>query len=221
VEKVEDKFTNNIPSSISEISSTGLSGFELDALKEIANIGSGNASIVLSSLLNKRVDLTIPSLHVVNINQVNKEFENKKGLFVGIFSRIKQGMDGNVFIFMPTNAALKLVSLIKKKELGNKEVISEEDEQILKKLSSVISSAYITGIAKFFEENIVYSEPVILSAEANTLLDSILVRLDKKENILLVNISFDVSKDVEGDFTLVLTMSSLTPLLEKVKKKFT
>jgi chemotaxis protein CheC len=218
---VEKKFVNSIPSSIPEKSFVNLTEFELDALKEIANIGSGNASIVLSSLLNKRVDLTIPSLQVVNIDQANIEFGKKTGLFIGIFSRIKQGMDGNVFIFMPTISALKFVSLIKKKELGNKEVISEEDELILKKLSSVISSAYINGIAKFFEENIVYSEPVVLSAEANTLLDSILVRLDKKENILLVNISFDVSKEIAGDFTLVLTMSSLSPLLAKVKKKFT
>lgn len=197
-----------------------LSDYEFDALKEVANIGSGNASIALSSIFKKKVNLSIPNLQVVNISNMSNEFNKQEGIVVGVFSRIQEGMDGNVFMFLPTTSALKFVAALKNEDLGTKQVLSHEDEDMLKKISSVLYSAYITGIANFFEQKILFSPPNVISTPGNTLLDSILVRMDKKENILIIDVTFEIEGvSIKGDFTLVLTMNSLSPMLLKIKQK--
>jgi chemotaxis protein CheC len=199
-----------------------VSAIELDALKEVANIGSGNASIALSSIFNKRVNISTPIVQIVQLDNIPKDFKNENGIVVGVYSRLLEGMEGNVVIFFPTSAALKFVSVLKGHELGNKEVLNKDEEDLLRKVSSVIYTAYISGLATFFEQKIIFSDPDLISSYSNTFLDSILSRLDQKENILIININFVIEDtEINGDFTLVLTMNSLAPLLTKINKKMT
>ena len=45
--------------------STQYTDLQLDALRELANIGSGNASTALSSMLGRSVDITVPAARVL------------------------------------------------------------------------------------------------------------------------------------------------------------
>src|SRR3989339_616029 len=119
-----------------------ISEYELDSLKELANIGSGNASMALSSIFKRKVSISIPSVDVFQKSQLMDMDEDN--MVVGIFSKLREGMDGNVFLFLPVQSALKFVSVIKNEYVTNKEVLTNEDEEILKKVSCVIYSAYIT-----------------------------------------------------------------------------
>lgn len=196
-----------------------LTDMELDALKEVANIGSGNASMALSSIFNKRVNISIPDLQILKMSQITDSFKNDKSTMIGIFSRFKEGMDGNVFLFLPTEAALNFVSSLKGEASGNKQVFSKDDEIVLKKASSIIYSAYITGIAKFFEQRIIFSEPDVISALGSSVIESLLVRIDKQESLMMLNVNFVVEDlTISGEFTMAITLNSLAPLLTKIRK---
>lgn len=51
-----------------------LSPFEQDALGEIGNISFGSAATALSTLLSQKVDITTPTVSVVNVNELESEF---------------------------------------------------------------------------------------------------------------------------------------------------
>ena len=73
---------------------------------------------------------------------------------------------------------------------------------------------------EFFEQKIIFQSPNIVSTLGDSIIDFILLKIGKKENILLVKIGFEVENtSVKGDFMLVFTMSSLSPLLKKLKQK--
>ncbi|MFH2020291.1 MAG: chemotaxis protein CheC [archaeon] len=209
-----------MPTEITGANFGGLTGFEADALKEVANIGSGNASMALSAIFGKKVNISVPEMQIVQSSKMAKSMSNDN-IVIGICSRLKEGIDGNVFIFFPSTSAIKFVSILKKEPSEGKEVMTQEDEALLKKITSVIYSAYITSIAKFFEQRIVFSEPELISNAGSSIIDSILVRIDKKENLVVIKVDFEIDAEmINGDFTLALTVSSLAPLLGKLKQKF-
>lgn len=51
-----------------------LSPFEQDALGEIGNISFGSAATALSTLLSRKVDITTPTVSVVNVSELENEF---------------------------------------------------------------------------------------------------------------------------------------------------
>ncbi|MGI6185249.1 MULTISPECIES: flagellar motor switch phosphatase FliY [Bacillales] len=51
-----------------------LSEFEQDALGEIGNISFGSAATALSTLLNQKVDITTPTVSMVHVHDLEKEF---------------------------------------------------------------------------------------------------------------------------------------------------
>ncbi|MBN1793042.1 chemotaxis protein CheC [Candidatus Woesearchaeota archaeon] len=199
-----------------------ISSFELDALKETANIGTGHATIALSALMNRKVNITIPNTTLVSVHEVGGKITSANEAVVGIYSKMRQGIAGNIVIILPTSCAYRLIDFINKKAEGEqkKDILNKEDIATLKKLGSLLYSAYLTALANFFEQNIVFQKPNIVSTFGDSIVDFILVQIGEQEKVLLISINFDVEgTDIKGDFVLLFTLTSLSPLLENLKKK--
>jgi chemotaxis protein CheC len=198
-----------------------LSDFEIDALKETANIGTGHASIALSALMNKKVNINIPTTDVVNMHEVYSKVAQEKETVVGIYSKVKEGMNGNIIMLLPLGCAMKLVREINSDNTEEiKDSLKEKDVTVLKKLGSVLYSAYLSALANFFEQNIIFQTPSIVSTFGDSIIDFILLQVGEQEKVLLITINFTVEDtDINGNFLLLFTISSLFPLLGKLKKK--
>ncbi|MBY6828980.1 chemotaxis protein CheC, partial [Clostridium botulinum] len=46
---------------------------QLDALKEVSNIGTGNAATALSQLLGRKIDMNVPDINIVPFEEVMEE----------------------------------------------------------------------------------------------------------------------------------------------------
>jgi len=200
---------------------TDLSDFELDALKETANIGTGHASIALSALMNRKVNINIPQTNVVSVHEVYSQIARANETLVGIYSKVKEGMSGNVVMLLPIDCAFKLINHLNPAEGGlQKESLKDKDIIILKKLGSVLYSAYLSALANFFEQNIRFQTPSVVSTFGDSIIDFILVQIGEKEKVLLITINFDVEgTDIDGNFILLFTLNSLSPLLQRLKTK--
>ena len=54
-----------------------LSNIQLDALKEVSNIGAGNAATALSMMLGKKIEMTVPSVNMIKLSEMyNDEAES-------------------------------------------------------------------------------------------------------------------------------------------------
>ncbi|MBN2053016.1 chemotaxis protein CheC [Candidatus Woesearchaeota archaeon] len=198
-----------------------LSSFEIDALKETANIGTGNASIALSALLNQKVLLTLPETNIINAEEVSKKISGQNQSLVGIYTKAKEGLDGNILLLFPITDALNLIENVRKGgSTEKKDSLSGEDLIIMKKLGAVLCSAYLTSLAKFFEQRIIFQQPNVISVLGDSIADFMISQIGDKEKVLLITVGFNTeSKKVNGDFVLLFTLSSLNPLLQKLKQK--
>src|SRR5690625_2508843 len=89
-----------------------LSNIEKDVLREIGNIGAGNAATSLSSLINKQVRMEVPSVKLVTINEMMEVIGGPERLIAAILFRIEGEVTGTVYFVLPLEEAEDLIQQI-------------------------------------------------------------------------------------------------------------
>ena len=182
-----------------EDNNPGLSigSLDLDALKETANIGTGNASIALSNIFKKKVRITLPSIKLSKPTEIAGFIAGPKEMIVGIYSKIREGMEGNIVMLMPISAAMDITKTFIPEESYDKNKLSEQDKALLKKVGVAVYSSYLTSLARFFEKKIIFAPPNVISTFGESILDFVLLNVSGAEDVLVIKLGFDIERSEE------------------------
>lgn len=134
-----------------------LTPLQMDALKEVGNIGTGNAATALSQLLNKKVDMTVPNVNVVPFDDIFTRIGGDE-IVVGVVVRVLGDTPGNILFVFEKEMALDIVeTLTGKKE----EYLSEMGYSVVCELGNIVSSSYMNAISRFTNLVITPSVPAV------------------------------------------------------------
>lgn len=187
-----------------------------DFLKEIASIGAGNASTLLSKLIGKKVNTTVSTFDMVSPKNIPKIVNASKRLVVVQYASIGGELGGTVLLVFPRESALSLVDLLRKKELGTTEWLSEEDQDILKGVSRSLVVCYLNAIQGFLNIRLQPGELRVFSTFGETITDLIDLALKKKtKQVFYLNTKLSIKPNVEGEFNFLLDEGLSSYLLEK------
>ena len=89
-----------------------LNAFHLDILKEIGNIGAGNAATALAKLLDKKVDMKVPQIRIRGISDVNEVLGGAETPVVGILLEVLGDITGYILFVLEQDAACFLVNIL-------------------------------------------------------------------------------------------------------------
>ena len=84
----------------------------IDVLKEIGNVGTGNAATALATMLNAKVDIGLPQCEMVPFSQITRGFSDPEELVVGVLVQLSGDMDGFIMMVLTEDAAFELLTLI-------------------------------------------------------------------------------------------------------------
>ena len=108
-----------------------LSPAQLDALREIGNIGAGNSATALSQIINRRIDMNVPRVSMVPLDKVPDLVGGPDAIVVGIFLRVYGKAPGNILFLLPQKSAYYLVDTLMGKKHGETEKLDYMDESAL------------------------------------------------------------------------------------------
>ena len=187
-----------------------------DFLKEIASIGAGNASTLLSKLTGKEVNTTVSTFDMVSPKNIPKIVNASKRLVVVQYASIGGELGGTVLLVFPRENALSLVDLLRKREQGTTEWLSEEDQDILKGVSRSLVVCYLNAIQGFLNTKLQPSELRIFSTFGETITDLIDLTLKKRtKQVFYLNTKLSIKPNIEGEFFFLLDENLSSFLLEK------
>src|SRR5690625_6712070 len=89
-----------------------LSGIQMDVLREIGNIGAGNAATSMSELIDKRVDMKVPSVKIVSFDEIVDIVGGPEQLIVALLFKIYGEAPGSVYFILSIEEAESLVKQI-------------------------------------------------------------------------------------------------------------
>ncbi|GAA0495743.1 CheY-P phosphatase CheC [Salinibacillus aidingensis] len=89
--------------------SFSFSSLHLDILKEIGNIGSGNATTSLSALLNRKIQMKVPEVNIVSFDEMMDMTGGPEKEIASIFVKIQGDISGSMFFVLPPHEASMLI----------------------------------------------------------------------------------------------------------------
>lgn len=130
---------------------TPITSLHLDVLKEIGNIGAAHAATALSELLQKKIDMQVPSVKMVSFDEMMDIAGGAEEMVVGIFLRIEGDADGSMFFILPVEQANSFIrGLIHDDtfDLYNPPV-SELGLSAMQEMGNILSGSYLSALSDF------------------------------------------------------------------------
>lgn len=191
---------------------------QYDVLKEIGNIGAGNATTALSQLINTKIDMDVPKVQLLSFIDLPDILGGAESLVVGILLTIQGEIEGSMMFILELNSAHRLVNILMKKEIGSFGDFTEMDLSALKEIGNIISGAYLSSLSTLTNLFIQASIPHMAIDMAGAILSVPAIQFGKLgDKALLIQSKFgEEDKEVSGYFILIPTLDSYEKIMESL-----
>ena len=195
-----------------------LSPVQLDALREIGNVGAGNSATALSQIINHRIDMNVPEVSIVPLGDVPELVGGPDAMVVGVFLRVYGSAPGNILFLLPRESAFLLVDMIMGKPRGTTQTLDFMDESALMEIGNILAGAYLNALFNLTQLSLLPSIPALAMDMAGAILSVVLIQLGQMgDHALVIETEFKTDEEgIKGHFFLVPDPGSLDTMLTAV-----
>lgn len=195
-----------------------LSASQLDALREIGNVGAGNSATALSQVINHRIDMNVPKVAMIPLEAVPDLVGGPDAIVVGIFLRVYGKAPSNILFLLPQKSAFYLVDTLMGKPHGSTTSLDAIEQSALMEIGNILSGAYLNAFFTFTKITMLPSIPALAMDMAGAILNVVLAQLGQMGDRALVIETEFLSEDdgINGQFFLVPDPGSLNTIINAV-----
>jgi chemotaxis protein CheC len=178
---------------------------QLDVLKEIGNIGSGNATTALSEMIDKRIDMNVPVVRILEFKDLADVIGGAENPIVGILLGIEQDVNGMIMFVLEQSSAHNLVNMLMRREIDSFSDFDEMDFSALNEIGNIISGAYLRSIATLTNLTMTATVPNLAIDMAGAILSVPAIEFGKVgDSALMIQSEFgDDNNKVVGYFIFI------------------
>lgn len=191
-----------------------LSSMHLDVLKEIGNIGSGNAATSLAEMLNIMVDITVPNVKLLEFNDAVEFLGGPENIVIGMLVRLSGDISGMMLYVIQEAFAANLSKSILGKESFSIMELDEMDSSLISEVGNIMSASYVNAIASLSGMFIDISVPSLCVDMAGAILSVPAIEFSQiGDKVLFIDDSFVMGdNEVRSNMILVPELASLNKL---------
>ena len=201
-----------------------ISSMHLDVLREIGNIGAGHAATALSKLLNKKIEMKIPSVEVVSFDEMMNLAGGAENVVACVFLRLEGDVTGSMFFVLSLDQAAHFVYLMtgEKTSLVHNLSLSEIGFSALQELGNILTGSYLSALSDFTQLQLYPSVPSLVIEMAGAVISFGLLEVSKVcDDVIVINTTLleeegDKMKSVEGQFFLLPDPPSLHVIFDSL-----
>ncbi len=184
-------------------------------LQEIANIGSGNATTAVANMLGLRMNMSVPQVQFIPVEEIGTSIGGEENIVVGIFLEVELDIEGSLMFIMDMPSAHHLVNRLLMRPSDYEGELDDMDLSAIKEMGNIIASSYLTAIATLTNMTISPSIPYIAVDMAAAILNVPAVQFGMMGDKALI-IRTDISDEVEisGYFILMPEGESYDKILK-------
>ena len=196
-----------------------LNNMRYDILREVGNIGAGNATTALSQLINSKIDMTVPKVELLDFSALADVVGSAEKLVVGILLNITGDVNGMMMFMVDNEAAHHMVNrLVGKEDSGNMEAFDDMELSALKEIGNIIAGAYLSALSSLTSLKINESVPYMAIDMAGAILSVPAIAFGALgDKALLIESEFNQTEySVNGFFILIPTEESYGRILSSL-----
>lgn len=190
---------------------------QLDALREVANIGAGHAATALSQMTGERIMISVPQLAVSSIDDVPNQIAAPEEPVAAVLMKMEGDLQGLTLLVFPHPIALRVAGLMMRRKVSS---LGPIEESAIKEAGNILSAAYLNALADFMGFTLLPSPPSLAIDMSDAVLTSTYVASAQgMTQVVCVESEFQLQDEAErlrGFFLLLPDPPSLRRILKTI-----
>ncbi len=191
---------------------------QLDALREVANIGAGHAATALSQMVGGTIMISVPRINIQRLEDVAPLVADPDEPVAAVLLHILGDLSGRTLLVFPKSAALQLAELMLHRKAAD---LGELEQSAIKEAGNILSSAYMNALSEFMGMLLLPSPPALAIDMSAAVLTTAYLQFGSNHDYVFCVESDFVLKDAEqrlrGFFLLLPDPASLQAILRAIR----
>lgn len=199
-----------------------LNDMQLDVLREIGNIGAGNAATALATILDEKVEITLPKVRITDFNTAVNALGGAETMTVGVLVNFEGEANGMIMFLLNMEDATGIMSILIQEDAESQEdkdgQLSELKLSAIKEIGNILGSSYINSISTLTGLSIHISVPYIAIDMAGALLSVPIIEFGSVgDKVLFIEESFLAEEDqLSSNIILFAEIDTLKIIMERL-----
>lgn len=175
-----------------------------DVLKEIGNIGAGNATTAISDMLGLRLNMEVPQVKLLSFQELGSAVSAEEDTIAGIYLELHNDLEGSMMFLLKMDSAHYLVNRLMGRAEGYEEPFDEMDLSALKEIGNIIMGSYLSALSSMTKMVIAPSVPFLAIDMAAAILSVPAIQFGQYgDDALLIETEFGDDVKLNGFFILL------------------
>ena len=200
------------------VSYDSLNDLQKDVMREIGNIGAGNACTALSVLMGTPIDMSVPNVQLIGFDNAKELLGGEDQIVLGIRVNVTDDLEGMMIHVIQKPFAQRIINTFYEKNLESFDALDEMDASVLNEMANITSGAYANSIATLTGLFVNIATPLQIKGSVGDIMKIPLdTFINSGEHILVVDEEFVINEEqISSNMILALEADSLTKLFGKL-----
>ena len=132
---------------------------QVDALREVANIGAGHAATALSQMTGSTIMISVPTITIAKLEDVPPQISGPEEPVAAVLMHMMGDLTGRTLLVFPNPTAVRLSELMLRRPKGSSNGLGELEQSAIKEAGNILSGAYMNALSDFMGLMLLPSPP--------------------------------------------------------------
>ena len=198
----------------------GLKAIQMDALREVANIGAGHAATALSQMIGQTIMISVPTINVARLEEIPPQVGAPDEPVAAVLMHMLGDLTGRTLLVFPRRTARRIASLLLRRQPTTDD-FSEMEQSAIKEAGNILSSAYMNALSDFMGIMLLPSPPSLVIDMSRAVLTTAHLQFGTdKDYVFCVESEFfmdNIDEHLHGFFLLLPDAASLHAILKAIR----
>ncbi len=198
-----------------------LKAVQLDALREVANIGAGHAATALSQMTGSTIMISVPTINISSLEDVPTQISEPEEPIAAVLMHMLGDLTGRTLLVFPRPTAMRLAELMLRRPAGTSQEMGVLEQSAIKEAGNILSGAYMNALSDFMGLMLLPSPPSLAVDMSDAVLTTAYLQFGTdRDYVFCVESEFhlqDIGERLRGFFLLLPDYASLQAILKAVR----
>ena len=194
---------------------------QLDALREVANIGAGHAATALSTMTGGTIMISVPTINIARLEEVPPQISGPEEPVAAVLMNMLGDLTGRTLLVFPKPTAMRLSELMLRRPAGSSKDLGVLEQSAIKEAGNILSGAYMNALSDFMGLMLLPSPPSLAIDMSTAVMTTAYLQFGSdKDYVFCVESEFfmqDLQEKLRGFFLLLPDFASLQAILRAVR----
>jgi chemotaxis protein CheC len=200
---------------------TALKDVQLDALREVANIGAGHAATALSQMTGSTIMISVPTINISSLEDVPTQISEPEEPIAAVLMHMLGDLTGRTLLVFPRPTAMRLAELMLRRPAHSSHELGPLEQSAIKEAGNILSGAYMNALSDFMGLMLLPSPPSLAIDMSSAILSTAFLQFGTdRDHVFYVESQFflqEQNEHLRGFFLLLPDLASLQAILRAVR----